>query len=99
MLTIMVPVDPTVDLRRFDVFPFPMATAVHWTVEGFEIDLMVVTDVHDSGYASTPIASHTVAYSSGRPPEQTSATPAELEAALREAWVVFARKLARALGE
>ncbi|MGY2130125.1 hypothetical protein [Blastococcus sp. SYSU DS0617] len=95
MLTIMVPVDPTVDLRRFDVFPFPLATGVHWTDKGFEIDLMVVTDVHDSGYSSMPIASHTVAYSSGRPPE----TPAELEAALREAWVAFARRLARALGE
>jgi hypothetical protein len=91
----MVPVDPTVDLRKFDVFPFPLATAVHWTDKGFEIDLMVVTDVHDSGYSSTPIASHTVAYSSGRPPE----TPGEDEAALREAWVVFARRLARALGD
>ena len=98
MLAIMVPVDPTVDLRRFDVFPFPLATAVHWTDKGFEIDLMVVTDVHDLGYSSTSIATHTVAYSSGRPRE-TSATPAELEAALREAFDVFARRLARALGE
>jgi hypothetical protein len=95
----MTPVDPTADLRRFDVFPFPLATAVHWTDVGFEIDLMVVTDVHDSGYSSTPIASHTVAYRSGRPPEQTSATSAELAAALRDAREVFARRLARALRE
>jgi hypothetical protein len=89
--------DPTADLRRFDVFPLPLATAVHWTDAGFEIELVVVTAVHDSGYSSAPIASHTVAYTSGRPPEQASAASAELEAALRDAREVFAKKLALAL--
>jgi len=88
--------DPTADLRRFDVFPLPLATAVHWTDAGFEIELVVVTAVHDSGYSSAAIASHTVAYTSGRPPEQPAAS-AELEAALRDARAVFAKKLALAL--
>ena len=89
--------DPTADLRRFDVFPLPLATAVHWTDAGFEIELVVVTAVHDSGYSSVRIASHTVAHTSGRPPEQAPAASAELEAALRAAREVFAKKLALAL--
>jgi hypothetical protein len=90
----MADVDSTEDLRDFDVYPFPLATAVHWTDRGFEVELMVVIDARDDGYSSMPIASHTVAYASGRPPEQASV---ELDAALKDAWRVFAEKLARAL--
>jgi hypothetical protein len=45
----MAPMDPPADLRRFDVFPLPLATAVHWADAGFEIELVVVTAVHGSG--------------------------------------------------
>lgn len=90
-------VDLSTDLRRFDVFPFPLATAAHWTDAGFEIELVLITEVQDSGYGAMPIASHTVAYASGRPPEQGSAASSEFDLALREALGVFAGKLARAL--
>jgi hypothetical protein len=90
-------VDPSADLRRFDVFPFPLATAAHWTDSGFEIELVLITDVRDSGYEAMPLASHTVAYANGRQPEQGSAASAEFDHALREAFAVFAGKIARAL--
>jgi hypothetical protein len=93
----MAGVDSTADLRGFDVYPFPLATAVHWTDTSFEVELMVVIEVRDDGYSSMPIASHTVPYVSGRPPEPASAASVELDAALRDAWRVFAEKLARAL--
>jgi hypothetical protein len=90
-------VDPAADLQRFDVVPFPLATAVHWTDAGFEIELVVVTEVHDSGYTSIPIASHTVAYANGRSPGEGSAASAELAVAVRAALAVFAERLAQAL--
>ena len=90
-------VDPTADLRRFDVFPFPLATAAHWTDSGFEFELVLITHVSDSGYEAMPLASHTVAYANGRPADQGSAASAEFDHALREALAVFAGKLARVL--
>jgi hypothetical protein len=93
----MARVDSMTDLRRFDVFPFPLATSVHWTDTGFELELVIVMEARDDGYASMPIASHTVPYTSGHPSEHVSVASVELEAALRDAWRVFAVKLARAL--
>jgi hypothetical protein len=93
------PVDRTADLQRFDVLPFPLATAVHWTDAGYEIELVVVTEAHDSGYSSIPIASQTVAYANGRPPEEGPAASAELDDAVRAALALFAERLARALRE
>lgn len=87
------------DLRRFDVYPFPFDLAVHWTDEGYQFDLVAITAADENGYTAVTITSHTVPYSTvegddGRDEQQSS-----LEFAQRAAVKVFAARFARALAD
>jgi hypothetical protein len=91
------PMDSPVDPRKFDVYPFPLSIAVHWTAEGFQMDLVVVTAMDQAGYSSETVASHVVPYAGAHAPQEAAPNAAEFDEALRAAISVFAGKIARAL--
>jgi hypothetical protein len=93
MLAVM---DDAPDLREFDVYPFPLRVAVHWTDDGLDVELVVVTAVDESGYSSVPIASHVVPYSREDRRDEAPGS-ADVSAAVSGALTIFAEKLSRVL--
>jgi hypothetical protein len=50
-------------LRVGDVMPLPLMVETNWTTEGWEVNIILVTDVEKSGYnSSLPIWTHLEPY-------------------------------------
>ena len=64
--------DEQVETLRFgDVMPLPLMLETNWTTEGWEVNVILVTDVGPNGYSSyNEIWSHRQPYTDGGSPDE-----------------------------
>ncbi len=84
------------DERDVGLYPFPARIAVHWTSEGFEIELAIVSDVNASSYSADILSTTFVQYSQHYVNLDSGAKQKELEQALERARTTFVHFLVEA---
>lgn len=60
-------------LRLADVYPLPLATETNWAGDGWEINLVLVGDVQESGYSTLPLWSYREPYGEGPQDQEVQA--------------------------
>jgi hypothetical protein len=87
--------DVPLGLRQFDVFDFPLRIAVHWTDEGFLVELVVITAVQDRGYSSVVLLDYAKPYEAEH--RGDTENRAVVDAVVAEAVTFFGQRLAQVL--
>lgn len=79
-------------LRHGDVYPFPLATETNYTSDGWEVSVIAVAEVHNSGYSATTIWSYREPYQATEDAE-IDMSPAEANRVTSAAVHAFALRL------
>lgn len=79
-------------LRHGEVFPFPLATETNWSAEGWEVNVIAVSEASESGYAHTNIWTYRAPYR-----DSDHLSPEEAQEITRDAVHAFALRLREVL--
>jgi hypothetical protein len=83
----MITTEEWAQLAVADVYPLPLAVETNWTSSGWEVAIVMVTEVGRGGHESTAVWSFDEPYSSESPPD------GEAAAVTSEALKAFAARL------